>query len=423
MISPLIYFKSPDKSGSYKTAIIGAVVLGILFLSRSFVFSAERCLTGLDVLVAENFAPLAGKKVGVITNQTGVDRKGRHIVSLLAHAPEVKLAAIFAPEHGFAGKVSHGEFVQDSTLKGVPVYSLYGVTKRPSTEMLAGLDALVFDMQDIGTRFYTYITTMGYALEEAAKAGLEFYVLDRPNPISGTVVEGSPLDDDVRHFTAYFSIPTRHGLTVGELARWHDAHAGLKAKLHVIEVQGWRRGFWEQTRLRFIPPSPNIRSTRAALLYSGIGGFEATNVSVGRGTASPFEIFGAPWLDADALARHLNGLRLAGARFKTVNFTPQGKNLYAGQICRGVRVDMTDRAAIRPVDIFIHAACFIRDKHPVDFEPRWAEMPFIVGSTAFEKNFVGGAKAEVLLEKIHGDAAGFERDRVSFLLYNAEGPQ
>jgi N-acetylmuramic acid 6-phosphate etherase len=373
--------------------------------------------TGLDVLQEQNFSVLAGKVVGLVTNHTGIDRQGKHIVEILSRAPGVRLAAVFSPEHGFSGRVEHGQFVGDSSLEGVPLYSLYGATKRPAPEMLKGLDALVFDMQDIGTRFYTYITTMGYALEEAARAGLEFYVLDRPNPITGTVVEGEVLDPGIRHFTAYYSIPTRHGLTVGEIATLHNDQARLEAKLHVVRMQGWTRGGWQGTGLRFVAPSPNIRSVRAALLYPGIGAFESTNVSVGRGTDRPFEIFGAPWVDGPALARRLEALRLPGVRFKAVRFTPKGKNLYAGQACQGVRVRVTDRNRVRPVDIFVHAACALRDKHRLAFQPRWDEMPFVVGSREFEKWFVAGAPPENLLERIHKSAEEFMEARKPYLLY------
>lgn len=378
-----------------------------------------RVRTGLDVLEASGFSALRGKRVGLITNQTGVDSRGRHAADLLAEAPGVTLAAIFSPEHGFTGRVEHGQKVSGG-LHGrsrVPIHSLYGETKRPTAEMLAGLDALVFDIQDVGSRFYTYVTTLAYALEEAAARDIEFFVLDRPNPLGGLTVEGRTLDESIRHFTAYYSVPTRHGLTVGELARWHAGKKGLNVRLNVVKMEGWRRADpWERTGLKFVPPSPNIRSPKTALLYCGIGAFESTNVAVGRGTARPFEIFGAPWLDAAHVAAKLNELSLPGATFRRERFSPK-KDRYKGELCEGVRVIVTDPDAVRPVDIFVHAACLIRDRHFAEFQPRWAEMPFMVGSREFETLFTSGAPAERILKDIHAGAARFLEERKPFLLY------
>jgi len=391
-------------------------VMAALILSLTVGVQAET-LTGLDVLVRDKFKALAGKRVGVITNHTGRDRKGRPIVDLFREATGgVKLAAVFSPEHGFTGKAEHGKRVKNASLDGVPLYSLYGDTKRPTPEMLKDIDALVFDIQDIGTRFYTYITTLGYALEEAAKAGVEFYVLDRPNPVNGKIIEGFPLEDDVRHFTAYFSIPVRHGMTVGEIARWHDAKAGLNAKLAVISMEGWNRGWYDETKLKFVPTSPNIRALTAALLYPGVGAFEATNVSVGRGTPTPFEIFGAPWLNAGSLADHLNGAGLAGLRFESASFIPSGDNLYTGQPCRGVRVAVTDRDAARPVEAFLRAAVWMRDRHPDDFAPRWEEVPY-VSARAFETLYKSSATADDIVGRARAGAAAFKETRAPFLLY------
>lgn len=377
--------------------------------------------TGLDVLAAENFAPLRGKRIGVITNHTGVDAKGRTIIDVLSRAPGVTLAAIFSPEHGFTGRARDGAVIGNDQWKDIPIYSLYGKTHRPTVDMLAGLDALVFDIQDIGARFYTYITTMGYALEECANTGVEFYVLDRPNPVTGTIVEGEILDPAVRHFTAYFSIPVRHGMTVGELAQWHNAKAGLNAKLHVVKMEGWDRGWWDETGLRFIPPSPNIRSPRAALLYAGIGAFEATNVSVGRGTNAPFEVFGSPWLDGTELARRLNASGLSGVVFKPTRFVPKGDNLYAGENCRGVRVQVKDRDALRPVYIFILASFIIRDLSGDKFIPRWKEMPRVTGTRRFQEMFESGAAPEKLLTEVYADVERFMEERKPYLLYPEAG--
>lgn len=375
--------------------------------------------TGLDVLESQNFAPLWGKRIGVIVNRTSVDRRGKNLVDLLIDTPGVTLAAIFSPEHGFSGAEEHGRPVEDSTYRdtGVPIFSLYGKNQRPTAEALDRVDALVFDLQDVGARFYTYITTLGYALEEAARADKEFIVLDRPNPLGGATVEGLVLSTEIRHFTAYYSIPVRHGLTVGELAQWHDVQAGLNARLMVIPVKGWRRSMlWEDTGLTWVPPSPNIKTARAALLYCGVGAFESTNVSVGRGTPTPFEVFGAPWLKGVPLAKKLNALKLDGLRFRSISFRPTSDR-YRGERCYGVRVIIDHPRRARPVDVFVHAACLIRDARPKAFQPRWPEMPRVVGDAAFESDFNAGRSAADLLAVIHQSAAEFDTARRAHLLY------
>jgi len=386
-----------------------------LFLAGGVLYAQTE--SGLDVLESQNFSPLRGKKVGLLCNHTALDRRGRPAAELFNRAPGVELKALFSPEHGFSGRLQHGQPIPDDYYAGVPVYSLYGKTKRPTAEMLRDLDALVFDIQDVGARFYTYIATLGYALEEAARHGLEFYVLDRPNPLGGDVAEGEPLAEDIRHFTAYYSIPTRHGLTVGEIAQWHNAHARLGAKLTVVRMKGWKRkNLWKDTGRRFVPPSPNIRSPKAALLYCGIGAFEATNVSVARGTKTPFELFGAPWMDGPRLADRLNALALPGIKFKAARFTPRS-DLYAGLSCGGVRLLVMDESAVRPVDVFIHAVCLLRELHAAEFQPRWPEMPYVVGSRDFETLYKTGEPADQILQRLHAGAAEFLKTRLPYLLY------
>lgn len=380
---------------------------------------AAEVATGLDVIKESSFAPLWGKRVGVIVNATSVDTDGRTLVELLRATPGVTLAAIFSPEHGFTGRVEHGRPVAHGRYldTDIPIFSLYGDTRRPTADMLRGIDTLVFDIQDVGARFYTYITTLAYALEEADRADKEFVVLDRPNPLGGAVVEGVVLSTAVRHFTAYYSVPTRHGMTVGELARWHVAEAGLSTRLLVIPMRGWNRAMlWEDTGLSWTAPSPNIKSPRTALLYAGLGAFESTNVSVGRGTETPFEVFGAPWLRKVPLAARLNALRLPGVKFQSVVFRPKSDR-YQGERCYGVRVKITNPRRFRPVDVFVHAACLIRDARKKDFLPRWAEMPRVVGSNVFQTLFESGVPASDLLQGIHDDADFFYDKRAPFLLY------
>ncbi|HVE14956.1 MAG TPA: DUF1343 domain-containing protein, partial [Elusimicrobiota bacterium] len=320
---------------------------------------------GIDVLEHDGFAELKGKRVGLITNPTGVDRSGRPTWEILATAPDVQLVALFAPEHGALGKIEDRDVSSGTwTLPGgrqVPLYSLYGATKAPTTDMLAGLDALVFDIQDIGARFYTYDSTMGMALEAAAHAGKEFVVLDRPNPIGGDIVEGAMLDPGIRHFTAYFPVTTRHGLTVGEIARLHDAVLGLHARLSVVRLEGWHRDMWhDETGLKWVPPSPNMPNLDAAALYPGIGCLEATNMSVGRGTPVPFRWIGAPWLDSKALAKRMNAAKLPGVKFSAESSAPT-KVPFKGLRCPGLRIKITDRDALRPVTVFAHLVTALRD--------------------------------------------------------------
>ena len=300
--------------------------------------------TGLDVLEKNKFPPFQGKHIGLITNQTGVDRSGKRNVDEMREAG-VDVAALFSPEHGFAGVEDHdniGNAVDSST--GIKVWSLYGKTLRPTPEMLRGLDALVFDIQDVGVRFYTYESTMIYAMEEAAKSGLPFYVLDRPDPITGVHVEGPMLDPDKLSFTGSWPLPLRHGMTIGELAQLVNGEKHLHADLHVIEMTGWKREDWfDSTGLPWVNPSPNIRNLNEALLYPGIAMLESsTNYSVGRGTEAPFEQVGADWIDGRELARRLGLRAIPGVRVTPVQFTPVSSN-FKGKTIQGVHFTVINR--------------------------------------------------------------------------------
>ncbi|MFB3776431.1 MAG: exo-beta-N-acetylmuramidase NamZ domain-containing protein [Bryobacteraceae bacterium] len=341
IVAAALHFDTPaaDLAG-YSETTTGAGV-------RRQVARNGRVMTGLDVLAEQGFAPLAGKRVGLITNQTGVDRKGRRNIDLML-AAGIRVRALLVPEHGM-GNQAEGESVPHSKdeATGVPIWSLYlGESRRPGPEMLSDLDALVFDIQDVGARFYTYISTMGYAMEEAARRGISFYVLDRPNPINGVRVEGPMLDAGLRSFLAYFPMPVRHGMTVGELARLFNESNGIKAQLQVVPMRGWQRGDWfDSTGLRWINPSPNIRSLTAALLYPGVALLEASpDYSVGRGTDAPFEQIGAPWIDGAELAAYLNSRFVPGIRFYPTRFRPASAAC-AGLEIEGVRFVLTDREA------------------------------------------------------------------------------
>jgi uncharacterized protein YbbC (DUF1343 family) len=374
---------------------------------------------GIDVLRDGNFALLRGKQVGLITNHTAVDSKGLSTADILQKAPGVKLVALFSPEHGIRGQKEHGQVINDGidSKTRLPVYSLYGDVKRPTPVMLNGIDVLVYDIQDVGARFYTYITTMGLAMEAAAQRGISFVVLDRPNPIGGNVTEGVSLAAYIRHFTAYYSIPARYGLTPGELAFWYKEKAGLKLPLDVIPVQGWTRGMlWSETKRPFIPPSPNIRTPETALLYAGIGMFEATNVSVGRGTPLPFFQIGAPWMKGAEVAQRLQASNPAGVRVSSTTFEPTA-DLYAKQVCSGIRFEVVDPQAVRSVDLFLQTVFILRDLHARDIQIRWDEMIRMVGSNDFEKTYKAGKPVTELLERTRDNAQAFEKERQSILLY------
>jgi len=312
-------------------------------------------LTGIDVLERDGFKQLEGRRIGLITNHTGRDRDGRSTVDVLAAAKNLKLVALFSPEHGLRGfeDTNVGDSRDEKT--GLPVYSLYAKDRRrPAAETLKDIDTLVFDIQDVGVRFYTYTTTCGYAMEEAAKSKIKFVVLDRPNPINGYDIEGPVAERELTDqpsysFTSYHSVPVRYGMTIGELAMLFNSERKIGADLTVIKIEGWRRAdFFDGTALTWVNPSPNMRSLTEALLYPGIGLLETTNISVGRGTDTPFEMIGAPWMDGSKLAEALNRAGLAGVRFVPVKFTPKSSK-FANEECGGVNIIITDRGPFRPV--------------------------------------------------------------------------
>jgi uncharacterized protein YbbC (DUF1343 family) len=324
-------------------------------------------MAGVDVLAAEGFAPLRGKRVAVITNHTGIDRSGRRTIDLLHQAPGVTLAAVFTPEHGLAGKADAKVANSRDTATGLPVYSLYGDSLRPKPETLKGLEAIVFDVQDAGVRFYTYMSTMAYAMEAAARRGIEFYVLDRPNPITAEAVAGPVLDPDLKGFTAYFPMPVRHGMTLGELARMFNDENGIGARLTVVPMRGYRRDMWfDETGRPWVNPSPNLRSLHQAILYPGVALSEASNVSVGRGTATPFELLGAPWVEGERLTDELRGRQIPGVRFAAARFTPEG-GPYRGQACEGVRLSVVDRDRLDPVGMGVEILSALYRLYPVVF--------------------------------------------------------
>jgi uncharacterized protein YbbC (DUF1343 family)/CubicO group peptidase (beta-lactamase class C family) len=325
-------------------------------------------LTGIDVLERDGFKQLTGLRVGLVTNQTGRDRGGRQTIDVLSKAPNVKLVALFAPEHGIRGLADEKVSDTKDEQTGLPIYSLYGETRRPKPEQLKDLDALVYDIQDIGVRFYTYITTLGYVMEEAAKARLPVFVLDRPNPINGVDVEGPLADADKLSFTAYHTIPVRHGLTVGELAQLYNDERKIGCDLRVIRMENWRRAMWfDSTGLTWVNPSPNMRSLTEAALYPGVGLLETTNISVGRGTDTPFEVIGAPWLDGQKLASYLNARKIAGVRFVPIRFTPKS-SVFKNEECSGVNIVITDRSRFRSVLTGVEIAVALHQLLPAEWK-------------------------------------------------------
>lgn len=312
---------------------------------------ARRVLTGIDVLRGEGFARLSGRRVGLLTNHTGLARDGVSTIDLLHAAPNVRLVSLFSPEHGIRGILDAKVPSSVDERTGLTIHSLYGETRRPTDEMLDGIDTMVVDLQDIGSRFYTYMSSLAYVMEAAAPRGIEVVVLDRPNPINGLEVEGPVQDAGVDGFTGYFPMPVRHGLTLGELARLFNAERGIGATLQVVEMRGWARDvWWDNTGLTWVNPSPNMRNIWQATMYPGIGAIEFANISVGRGTDGPFQYVGAPWVNGPMLAETLNEARLPGVRFYPVTFTPTSSK-YAGEVCGGVYIVVTDRLTVRPVRV------------------------------------------------------------------------
>jgi uncharacterized protein YbbC (DUF1343 family)/CubicO group peptidase (beta-lactamase class C family) len=331
---------------------------------------------GIDVLAAHNFdvlqAPDRKKRVGVVTNQTGVDAQGRRTIDVLAQAPGISLDAIFTPEHGVTGTLDTTDVNNSKdAATGITVYSVYGATdaaRRPPPDVMKNLDAVVVDIQDAGARLYTYETTLGYFLEAAAKAGVEVIVLDRPNPITGSFVQGPVSDPGRENFTNYWEVPVRQGMTMGELARMYNAERNINAKLTIVPMEGWQRGDWfDATGLTWINPSPNLRSVTEAALYTGVALVEGTNVSVGRGTDTPFELLGAPWIKSRELAAYLNGRGIGGVRFVPVSFTPSS-SIHSGQKCEGVNIVLTDRNSLDAPELGIELASALRKLYPSDYK-------------------------------------------------------
>jgi uncharacterized protein YbbC (DUF1343 family) len=371
--------------------------------------------SGVDELRDQGFAQLTGLRVGLITNQTGIDSRGSRTLGLLFNTPKVKLGALFSPEHGLYGNLDQRISSSREPLTRLPLYSLYGNVLRPTQNMLRGLDALVFDIQDAGARFYTYITTMAYAMEAAAKQGLSFYVLDRPNPINASVVQGPILESGLKSFTGYFPLPVRHGMTVGELATLFNAEAKIGANLHVIKMANYQRsGWYDETGLSWVPPSPNLRTLTAATLYPGVAMVEGANVSVGRGTESPFELLGAPWIDGTDLADRLNQRKIPGVLFKATSFMPTSDR-YRNQLCHGVRLIIENRNDLDTPALGIELASALYQLYPGEFQIE--KNLGLIGARWVLQAIRDGNDPRTIAESWQAPLAGFRTLRAKYLLY------
>ncbi len=376
-------------------------------------------LTGIDVLESENFSSLKGKRVGVLTNQTGLDSAGRRTIDVLAHAPGVRLTAIFSPEHGVTGELdtTHIGNSRDAATQ-IPVYSVYGGTdaaRRPPQDVLKELDTVVIDLQDAGVRFYTYETSLGYFLEAAAKARISVTVLDRPNPIGGAFVQGPMSQPGHENFTNYGPIPVRHGMTLGELAQMFNSEHNIHARLSIVTMQGWMRGDWyDSTGLEWTNPSPNLRSLIEASLYPGVGLVEGTNVSVGRGTDKPFELLGAPWMNSRELAQYLNARQISGVRFVPVTFTPSASN-YAGQLCHGVNVVLTAREFLEAPELGIELVSALAKLYPQQFHME--KMTDILVNQSVYNALSRGEDPHRIALNWQDDLLKFQQVRARYLIY------
>jgi uncharacterized protein YbbC (DUF1343 family)/CubicO group peptidase (beta-lactamase class C family) len=335
---------------------------------RMHSFRNGRVQTGIDILNAQKFAPLFGLRLGLITNCTGIDFEGRRTIDLLYKAPRVKLVSIFVPEHGLSGKMEGKILSAVDPPTGLPVYSLYGEIDRPTEKMLNGLDAIVFDIQDAGARFYTYITTMAYTMEASAKRRIAFYVLDRPNPLTGSTVQGPVMDKDLKSFVGYLPMPVRHGMTMGELASMFNKENRIGVKLRVVKMRGYQRSDWyDETGLMWVNPSPNLRTLTETILYPGVALVEGANVSVGRGAEAPFELLGAPWMKAKEVAEYLNRRKIQGVRFIPVDFIPKSSR-FENQLCHGIQIVLTDRQALDSPALGVEIASALYRLYPNDFQ-------------------------------------------------------
>lgn len=383
---------------------------------------------GVDTLLEDHMHLIEGKRVGLITNPTGVDQELNSVVDRLFEDPNVELTALYGPEHGVRGDAQAGDYVEYyiDEQTGLPVYSLYGETRKPTPEMLENVDVLIFDIQDVGARFYTYIYTMAYAMEAAAENGKEFIVLDRPNPLGGNKVEGPVLVPEYASFVGNYPIPLRHGMTVGELASLFNEEFDINADLAVIEMEGWKRGMhYEDTDLEFVLPSPNMPTEDTAFVYPGAALIEGTNVSEGRGTTKPFEFIGAPFVNSTEFAASLNDLELPGVTFRAASFTPMFSK-HSGNLSHGIQIHITDKESYDPILTGLHVVQLLHDTYPDDFEFRAENsngvsfFDNLIGNGWVREGIEDGISVEELANQWEEDLYDFKDIRREYLLYTIQ---
>jgi len=405
------------------------LILSLLFCCSVFQHASAQVLPGIDILAQCNFDLLQGKRVGLITNQTGRSANGSSSIDLLAQAPGVELAALFSPEHGIRGEADVKLESGIDLITGLPIHSLYGTSCRPTPEMLTNIELLVFDIQDIGARFYTYIGTLHHALRAAKAKGIPLVVLDRPSPINGITVAGAVPDSTevaqrlavdssgCRSLTITHPIPTRHGLTIGELARLINHEADIKAELLVVPMSGWQRKMaWNETGLPWINPSPNMKDPTAALLYPGLGILEATNLSVARGTDFPFHRYGAPWIDPDAVLQQLPAL--PGFRFSATSFTPTAPgHPYRDQLCYGVEVTVSAPEAADPILAGFYLVQAIYRAHPKQYQAHNGFHSMVGDRSIWQRLTAGGESPEQVISGWRQRLEQFKQLREQYLLY------
>jgi uncharacterized protein YbbC (DUF1343 family) len=410
----------PDGSGSINRLAgrIATIATAAIATDKEIVpaMHVGDTLTGLDVLQRDQYQQLQGKRVGLITNHTGLNRDGVSIVELFNTAANVNLVALFSPEHGFKGKLDVAKIKNArDTESGLQIYSLYGETRKPTAEMLADIDLLVFDIQDIGTRFYTYISTMGNAMQAAADHDIDFMVLDRPNPINGSLVQGPVLNKGSESFVGFHPVAVRHGMTAGELANMFNVELDLKLDLQIIKLAGWHRNnFYDATGLPWVNPSPNMRNLNQALLYPGIGLLETTNLSVGRGTDTPFEQIGAPYIQAREFANAMNARKLKGIRFVPIHFTP-GSSKFNGQVCGGLNLVITDRDVFDPLATGLELAVALRAMYGEHWETK--SLNRLLSHQQTYESIKAGASLRDIRSAYNNELQDFRQRRKAFLLY------
>lgn len=412
-----------------KKWLMGLLALGLVFSTFSVAIAkndkGKKFRLGIEVLLEDQLELIKGKRVGLITNPTGVDQNLSSIVDLLYNNPDVELTALYGPEHGVRGDAQAGAYVEKYTDEktGLPVYSLYGQTKKPTPEMLRNVDVLLFDIQDVGARFYTYIYTMALAMEAAKENNIPIIVLDRPNPVGGTKVEGPVLEDKYSSFIGEYPIPVRHGMTVGELAKLFNTEFKIGADLTVVEMEGWKRNmYYDETPLHFVLPSPNMPTLDTTLVYTGAALIEGTNVSEGRGTTKPFELIGAPFINSTDLAAKLNSYKLPGVTFRAASFTPTFSK-HVGVLSHGIQIHVTNRNAFKPFETGLHIVKTIHDMYPNDFQfrtPNSAGISFfdnLVGNGTIRADIEAGKFVEEIKAGWQDDLNQFNKTREKYLLY------